>query len=140
MMKFSLLLFLLLIPVYFTFAQGENPLPWEPKEPQYDVAPQFPGGSDAMMNFLRDSTRYPEPEKSKNVQGYVMTSFKVNKKGKITDIRIVNGVPGGANLAKEAKRLLEIMPHWIPATKNGKRVVADYNLSIPFRTGNNSRK
>lgn len=140
MMKFSLLLFLLLHSAYFTFAQGENPLPWEPKEPQYDIAPQFPGGLDAMMKFIRDSTRYPEPEKSKNIQGYVMTSFKVNKKGKITDIRIVNGVPGGPYLASEAKRLLSIMPRWIPAKKKGKPVDADYKFNIPFLTGNNSRR
>jgi len=115
-------------------SQGEeNPLPWDPPEPLYDSAPRFPGGSEALIKFFADSIRYPEYEKSKRIQGNVLVKFIVTKKGELTNIRIVNGVAGGPNLATEAIRLLNEMPRWLPATKGKRRVEAEHWLSVPFR-------
>jgi periplasmic protein TonB len=113
--------------------EGENPLPWSPPEPAYDIAPQFPGGPDALNKYFSDSIQYPEPEKSKGIQGYVMLKFEVSKKGEIINVQPVNGVPGGPNLVKEAIRVMLMMPKWIPATKNGKRVQAEYHINVPFK-------
>ena len=79
--------------------------------------------------------RYPEPERSKGKQGLVLASFTVTKKGRVTDVRIVNGVAYAPNLAAEARRLLEAMPRWDPATLNGKRVDAEVDVAVPFRLG-----
>jgi len=114
-------------------AQEDNPLPYTSKESVYDMAPQFPGGPDAMHKYFTEHVQYPEPEKSKMIQGDVMLKFIVTKKGKIINVAPINGVPGGPNLVKEAIRLVLLMPDWIPATKNGKKVETEYNLSIPFR-------
>ena len=117
-----------------THAQ-EFPLPVADRKPTFDVAPRFPGGSDAMMRYFADSVRYPEPERSKGKQGLVLASFTVTKKGRVTDVRIVNGVAYAPNLAAEARRLLEAMPRWDPATLNGKRVDAEVDVAVPFRLG-----
>jgi len=130
---------LLLLLCFSFFAQlslaqdGENPLPYAMKEPVYDTAPRFPGGPGAMLKFFEDSIRYPEPERSKLIQGYVSVKFEVTKKGKVVNVKLVNGVPGGPNLAREALRIMHTMPLWIPATKKGKPVLAEYNISIPFK-------
>jgi TonB family protein len=116
------------------FAQEYNPLPFVHKEPVFDIAPQFPGGSNAMLVYFADSIRYPEPEKSKRIQGSVAVKFDISKKGKISNVRATNGVPGGPNLVPEAIRVLEGMPNWTPATKKGKPVkVEEYSLHVPFK-------
>ena len=108
-------------------------LPMPDHKPVYDIAPQYPEGSQAIMRYFADSARYPEPERSTHKQGHVLAAFTVDKKGRVTDVRIVNGVPGAPNLAAEARRLLEAMPRWQPATLKGRRVAAEVQLAIPFR-------
>ena len=110
-----------------------HPLPHVDKESPFDIAPQFKGGSNAMMKYFSDSIRYPEPEKTKRKQGSVLMKFIVNEKGKIENIHIINGVAGAPNFVAEAKRVVESMPDWIPATKKGKNVSSEYQLSIPFK-------
>ena len=133
----SILIFLL----HPLFAQEEyNPLPYEPKEPAYDLAPQFPGGAEALRKYYTDSIRYPEPERSKGLQGYVLVKFMVTEEGKIKEVKLINGVPGAPNFAAETLRLLYSMPPWIPATKDGKPVEVEYNLAVPFKLPYKYRK
>ncbi len=131
----NIIIFLFLTSSFsnYTFAQKENALPYVIKESVYDFAPQFPGGAKALNKYYADSIIYPQDEKERKIQGYVMTTFTVTKKGKIKNIHIVNGVPGGPNFVKETIRLLENMPKWLPATKKGKRVDAEINMSILFK-------
>lgn len=92
-----------------------------------------------MMQYFKDSIRYPEPEWTQRKQGHVLVQFTISRKGAIKDIRVVNGVAGAPNLAREAERVIASMPPWIPATKNGKRVEAVVNISVPFDLGRNRR-
>lgn len=129
----NLLPFLLMLPTLVISAQDEPfALPFVEREPVFDIAPRFPGGSNAMMEYFADSVRYPEPEFQQRKGGYVMVTFTVTGKGRVTDTRVVNGVAGAPNLAAEAMRLLNAMPTWEPATKKGKRVDAEVRLSVPF--------
>jgi len=133
-MKKWLLFFLCFVSKTCLFSQeGENPLPFVPKEPVYDIAPSFPGGAKAMNAFFQDSIRYPADELKKRKEGYVSMKFDVTKEGKIIHIVPVNGVPGAPNFVKESIRLLNSMPQWVPATKDGKAVQAEYYLNIPFK-------
>gem|GEM_PF-3407557 len=133
MKSLGFLIALLILSTHSFAQEGENPLPWNMPELAYDTAPQYRGGSNAMLQFFADSVRYPEPEKSKGLQGSVSLKFIVDTSGAVTNVQLINGVPYAPNLAKEAVRLMYSMPHWIPATKNGKRVEAEYFLSVPFR-------
>lgn len=136
-MKNILIFFFLVSIVKISFAQdGENPLPYIKHEPKYDTAPRFPGGTKMMMDYFEKNIRYPEPEKFKKIQGQVSLKFDVEKSGKVINIQLLNGVPNGPNLAKEAVRLMQNMPLWIPASKKGKTIKAEYFLSIPFQLMN----
>ena len=110
----------------------EHPLPVPTRERPYDVAPHFPGGSDAMLRYFADSCRYPVEAWEKRKEGVVLATIGVDRRGRIDSVRIVNGVPGAPGLAREAERLLKGMPRWEPATKGNKRVAAEVHLSVPF--------
>lgn len=125
-----------LFPFLFTglFAQNDfHPLPHVHKEPTYDIAPQFPGGSDAMMQYFADSIRFPEPERTQRKQGHVLVKFTVTRKGAIKDVHVINGVAGAPRFVPETVRVLEAMPPWVPATRKKKRVDAEVQLAVPFR-------
>jgi protein TonB len=133
-MKYLILFFSLFYLIQNSVAQdGEHPLPYTYKESKYEMAPCFLGGLIALNKYISDSIRYPEPEKSKMLEGGVMLKFVVTKKGKIVNVEAINGTPGAPNFVKEAIRLVENMPLWIPATKKGKPVDAEYYLTIPFK-------
>lgn len=139
--KKAFLLFLLIPLIKISSAQnGENPLPYVHQESKFDTAPRFPGGPEAMMKYFQDSIHYPEPEKTKGIQGEVFVKFDVTEEGRVVNVQLVNGVPGGPNFAKEAVRIMESMPAWIPASKNGKPVKAEYTLSVPFKLGNKEQE
>lgn len=113
-------------------AAQEHPLPVPTCERPYDVAPRFPGGSDAMLRYFADSCRYPVEAWEKRKEGVVLATIGVDRRGRVDSVRIVNGVPGAPGLAREAERLLKAMPRWEPATKGSKRVAAEVHLSVPF--------
>jgi TonB family protein len=125
---------------FLLFGQnGENPLPFVYEEPKFDTAPQFPGGSNVLINYLQESIIYPQHELEKKIEGNVLLKFMVSEKGDVYNVQVLNGVPGGANLAAEAKRVISQMPKWIPARKNGKNVEAEYILSVPFYINNKQK-
>ena len=113
-------------------AAQEHPLPVPTRERPYDVAPRFPGGSEAMLRYFADSCRYPVEAWEKRKEGVVLATIGVDRRGRVDSVRIVNGVPAAPGLAREAERLLKTMPRWEPATKDGRRVPAEYHLSVPF--------
>ena len=133
MNKIKTLLLILFISNFCFSQEGENPLPYAHVESNFDVSPQYPGGSKAMLKYFEDSVRYPEPEKTKGLQGNVYLKCIITKKGIITKVEATNGIPYAPNLVKEGIRLIQAMPKWKPATKKGKAVDAEYNLSVSFK-------
>jgi TonB family protein len=94
--------------------------------------PSFPGGNDAMMNFIAKNIRYPMDERESQIQGRVYVRFVVRKDGVITDVQVIKGVNGGSGLDKEAIRVVSSMPTWIPGKNNGKPVNVYMTLPIRF--------
>lgn len=96
-----------------------------------DIEPYPAGGMDNFFKILNQNIHYPEMAKENGIQGKVFVQFLVCKDGTIKDVKVVKGVH--KTLDNEAKRVIEIMPKWIPAIQNGKFVSAKYSLSIKFR-------
>lgn len=97
----------------------------------YDVAPQFPGGQDAMMKFLANNLIYPDIAKEENQQGTIYITFIVEKDGSLSGIKILRGV--SAALDEEALRVVKKMPKWKPGKVAGQIVRCQYNLPIKFK-------
>ena len=93
-----------------------------------DQMPEYPGGSEALQEYISMNLKYPA---LKEVSGKVFVSFVVDKKGKVTDVRVKNEVD--AALSKEAIRLVKAMPLWTPGKLDGKPVNVQLNLPIYFK-------
>lgn len=92
--------------------------------------PEFPGGEQELMKFLRNSINYPENEKSKNIQGRVIVKFTVTPSGKVINPRILKSASAG--LDKEALRVVKLLPDFKPGMQQGRAVYVYYNLPIVF--------
>ncbi|MEZ4721734.1 MAG: energy transducer TonB [Flavobacteriales bacterium] len=103
-------------------------------DPIYTIvqeAPQFPGGNEAMMEFVSEHLQYPKEAKDQNIQGTVYAQLLINKEGCIdtSAINILRGVH--PSLDKESIRVIKAMPCWTPGYQRGNPVRVYVNL--PFR-------
>lgn len=93
--------------------------------------PEFPGGMNALMQYLQRSIRYPAICQQQGVQGRVVVQFVVDTDGSITDIQVVKRV--NPHLDKEAVRIISAMPKWIPGMQKGENVRVRYAIPVNFR-------
>jgi TonB family protein len=98
-----------------------------------EQVPEFPGGVNAMMEYLGQNIRYPEAATKAKVQGRVFLSFVVTTEGEIKDIQILKGLGFGTDT--ESVRVVSSMPRWKPGMQSGKPVNVRYNLPISFQLG-----
>lgn len=96
-----------------------------------DVLPEFPGGITTLMDFIRQNTRYPKYAWKNNIEGRVLVSFVVKKDGTVCNSSVTKSV--NQCLDHEAERVIDILPKFTPATKDGKPVNMKYNLPITFK-------
>ena len=92
--------------------------------------PQFPGGVEELLKFIRTTMRYPVTT-GDNIEGRVTVLFTVNEDGSLSDIEVVRSLD--PLLDKEAVRIVEAMPKWTPGKQDGAIVAAKYTVPITFR-------
>jgi protein TonB len=95
-----------------------------------EIMPEFPGGMQAMYNYITNNLQYPKLAKESNRNGRVVLSFVVNADGSISDINIMEGIGFGCD--DEAKRVISEMPNWKPGIQNGTQVSVRLILPINF--------
>lgn len=93
--------------------------------------PEYPGGMQAMIEFLQTNMKYPEDAAKQKVEGRVMVEFVVETDGSVSDVHVAKQV--FPSLDAEAIRVVQAMPKWTPGKKKGKVVRVKYNLPIVFR-------
>ena len=109
----------------------------KPKEEEtkvFDVVeqmPQFPGGPNALFEYLSKNIKYPVVAEENGIQGRVIVTFVVERDGSITDVKVAKSVD--PSLDKEAMRVVKSMPHWIPGKQNGSAVRVKYTVPVTFR-------
>lgn len=96
-----------------------------------DVMPQYPGGDHELLKFITQSIKYPTDAQEAGVQGRVICSFVVDKKGNIVEPKIIRGID--PSLDAEALRVIGMMPRWTPGRQDGKAVRVLYTVPITFR-------
>lgn len=96
-----------------------------------EQAPSFPGGLEALNKFLSDNIRYPIIAQESGIQGKVIIKFVVSRTGDIMDIQVLRGVD--TSLDREAVRVVQSMPKWIPGKQKGKAVSVYFTLPVEFR-------
>ena len=109
----------------------------EPEQEEEEVfmvvedQPEFPGGTAALLEYLRKNIKYPAICRENNIQGRVIVSFIVNKDGGIVEPEVIKGV--NPSLDKEALRVISGMPKWKPGSQRGKPVRVKYTVPVNFR-------
>ena len=93
--------------------------------------PTFPGGEEALMDFIGTNVRYPQYAVEHNITGKVYVKFVVEPDGSVSNIGVLRGIGGGCD--EEAVRVVQMMPDWIPGEAFGKKVRVSYMLPINFR-------
>ncbi|MBR2254172.1 MAG: energy transducer TonB, partial [Prevotella sp.] len=109
----------------------------KPKEEEtkvFDVVeqmPSFPGGMGALMQYLSSHIKYPVVAEENGIQGRVICTFIVERDGSITDTRVARSVD--PSLDKEAVRVINSMPRWIPGKQNGTACRVKFTLPVTFK-------
>ena len=103
------------------------------KEEPFNVVedmPAFPGGMEAMIQFISSNIKYPADAKKQKVDGRVLVNFVVEKDGSITEVKVIK--PAFPSLDAEAIRVVKAMPKWKPGYQNGKAVRVQFTMPINF--------
>ena len=104
------------------------------KDTVYQIAeemPEFPGGVEALMDFVGKNVKYPEQAKEKEISGRVFIGFVIEKDGSVNEVKVLRGIGGGCD--EEAVRVIKAMPKWKPGKQKGKPVRVNYNIPINFK-------
>jgi protein TonB len=111
-------------------AEPEEEKPFEVVEQN----PEFPGGIAELNKFLSDNIRYPVIAQENGIQGRVIIRFVVSRTGDISNVEVLRGVD--PSLDREAVRVVESMPRWIPGRQRGRAVPVYFTLPVHFRLQN----
>ena len=93
--------------------------------------PEFQGGYEAMINFIKKNLRYPASARRMGVDGTVYVQFVVGKDGSISEVKTIRGI--SADCDREAERVVKAMPSWKAGRQNGKPVFVRFVLPIRFK-------
>ena len=136
-MKKSLLF--IIISMAFLFA-GVDAIAQDTKhaDPRYlelDEHPTFKGGSpNDFALWVTKHVKYPKYAKEIGIEGTVKVHFVIDKKGKVSEAHVHQGVH--PVLDKEAVRVVLKSPKWKPAKKDGRPVKVSYTIPVMFYFSN----
>lgn len=89
------------------------------EEYQDSVNAEYPGGVQALLDFIAQNTKYPVSALENNIEGSVKLSFVVDTNGQVINVKVVEGV--SPDLDSEAVRVISSLQTFQPATINGKK-------------------
>lgn len=155
--KSTLLILLLAMTMGAAAQNADNSSPKNSTEKNMSenkVAPQFPGGKEALTAYLKKELKYPQTADAYGVEGRVIIKFTVKEDGSLSDIeahdckierfnttKFSQETESRQNalrqefalqFAKEGARVVRKMPKWIPGTIDGKVTNAVMHLPIRF--------
>lgn len=96
-----------------------------------DQQPEYAGGYDAMMSFIKSNMTYPPNARRMGIEGTVHVSFIVSKTGAISDVKVLRGIMTECD--REAVRVVQMMPPWKPGKQNGRPVNVRFIMPLKFR-------
>jgi N-acetylmuramoyl-L-alanine amidase len=95
-----------------------------------EVEAEFPGGSNAWVQYLIKKSVYPPAAEKSEIQGDVQVEFVVNTNGKVSGVRAISGPEV---FRAESVRLIKESGKWIPAMDKGRKVASYKIQPINYR-------
>ncbi len=99
------------------------------------IPPAFPGGEQALLDYLKNNFNTPPETYRTGVRGTVAATFVIDTAGYVRDVSIVR--PLHPAVDAEMIRLVQSMPRWRPGRANANPVKVRYtlpmNVDIPRR-------
>lgn len=130
----KLILLLLMAECCLLTANAQKTVVSQTNQKVFDTVeqmPEYPGGMQAMIEFLQTNMKYPEDAAKQKVEGRVTVQFVVETDGSVSDVHVTKQV--FPSLDAEAIRVVQAMPKWTPGKDKGKVVRVKYNLPIVFQ-------
>ena len=130
----KLLLMTLMAMLGFTTVSAQKTVVAQKNQQVFDVVeqmPEYPGGMQALLNYLMENVKYPEDAEKQKIEGRVIAVFVVETDGSISNVEVVK--PVFPSLDAEAVRVLSAMPKWTPGKQSGKAVRVKYTVPINFQ-------
>ncbi len=97
---------------------------------EVEMMPEFPGGMQAMIEYLNTNIKYPKDAIKQEVGGRVMVMFVVETDGSLSNVRVARKV--FPSLDAEAVRVVKTMPKWKPGKEKGRPVRVNFTMPIVF--------
>ena len=93
--------------------------------------PEYPGGNEAMQEYIKSNKRYPQEAMDRGIAGRVIVQFIVEEDGTLTEGKVVK--PVDPQLDAEAIRIMRSMPKWEPGETRGKPIRMRFTFPVTFR-------
>lgn len=92
--------------------------------------PSFPGGEDAMREWVSRNLKYPMMAQDAGIMGTSWVEFRVACDGSVQKVSLVQGP--SALLDSAALHTIRQMPPWSPGRLNGSPVCVRHVLPVKF--------
>lgn len=87
----------------------------EKKHKHFKKKPQYPGGQQAMKQFLKEQLIYPKEAMEAKIEGSVLVQYTVNQLGKVVHTKIISGIGYGCDA--EAERIVGLLKFEVDKNK-----------------------
>ncbi len=97
-----------------------------------DKMPEFVGGQDSLMSFVRKNINQIIVAKNKEaINKSIEVQVTIDKKGNVKTPKITKGI--NAEVDKEVLRVVSSMPKWNPGTTNGLPVSKQISFPVQLK-------
>ena len=93
--------------------------------------PEFPGGEEAIREFVAKNIQYPQKAIDAGAYGRVFVGFVIEPDGSVSNVTLLRGIGFGCD--EEAMRVVKMMPKWKPGMQKGEAVRVSYMIPINFK-------
>ena len=94
--------------------------------------PEFPGGEEALLRFIKNHLEYPAREREEGISGSAIVSFVVDENGQVVNVEAVRSTTRGFKNSSES--VVAQLPKFRPGKQSGKTVRVRLSVPIKFQT------
>ncbi|MFZ4785029.1 MAG: energy transducer TonB [Flavobacteriales bacterium] len=96
------------------------------------IMPAFPGGDQALYEFLYSRIHYTPKTIEYGTEGTIYVQFVVDTQGAISEFKIVRTIDHAEDLEKQIMKAFDQMPLWSPGKNGNKIVPVRHSIPIVF--------